>query len=523
MSNETKIEKQDEAPGKSMDRRALIKLGTGAVVTALTGGRVLAQRGASAPVPPPGSTRPAGEPRPHTGPGYKNTANRYAGNGPMDDTTRKIVSWVHDFDESKLTEPMIKAINRTMIDSMAALIAGFEEEQVRVAARCAGMASPIGLKSTMMGYGVSTTPELAAFANGCLIRGTDFNDNGDGGHDSTDISASLAAGEAMHATGMQVMTAIAIGYEIKAAPAGGDAVAAAMAAGKLLGLDEDRLANALTIALTPHVALNKGVGAISMWKGVRESEAIKCGVWAAVLAKQGMTGPPQPYEGRGGLWSVNGKGRDFTMPVRADQMAIERTWVKRRPAEASSQGMLQIMPQIREWVKPGEIESIQYDMTDIGEISDNPKWDPHNRETADHSMPYIFARALLDGDVYLDSFKPEKFNDPAAHALMDKMTFARVNGWRGLGAARVTIRKTNGEVRSFDTYNGVRVLTNADYPHVSDDELTAKFDRVAAYMKIDNEQRDRARETWGNLRNVKDIGQAIQSLAKFGQPRPLNA
>src|SRR5262249_14965342 len=163
-----------------------------------------------------------------------------------------------------------------------------------------------------------------------------------------------------------------------------------------LGLDEDRLANALSIALTPHVALNKGVGSLSMWKGVRSAEATKCGIWAAILAKEGMTGPPQPFEGRGGSWARGGR-QDFTAP-RQSQMAIERNWFKRRPAEASSQGTLEIVPEMRGWAKPEEIAAIEYEMTDLGEISDNPKWDPRNRETADHSMPYILARALLDGD-----------------------------------------------------------------------------------------------------------------------------
>jgi hypothetical protein len=63
-------------------------------------------------------------------------------------------------------------------------------------------------------------------------------------------------------------------------------------------------------------------------------------------------------------------------------MAIERNWFKRRPAEASSQGTLMLMPEIRAWTKPEDIASIQYDMTDLGEISDAPKWDPRNRETA---------------------------------------------------------------------------------------------------------------------------------------------
>ena len=120
------------------------------------------------------------------------------------------------------------------------------------------------------------------------------------------------------------MAAIVVGYEVTAA-GGGESVAPAMAVGKLMGLDEDRLANAVTLALTPHVALNKGVGAMSMWKGCRSAEAIKCGVWAAMLAREGMTGPPQPFEGRGGLWYPGGPdGPGVHAPPSQRKLAIER-------------------------------------------------------------------------------------------------------------------------------------------------------------------------------------------------------
>ena len=137
-------------------------------------------------------------------------------------------------------------------------------------------------------------------------------------------------------------------------------------------------------------------------------------------------------------------------------------------------------------------------------------------------MPYILARALLDGDIYMDSFTNEtKLMDPAARALMDKMTFGQVPGWSGLGPAHITIRKTNGQSRTWDTYKGVRRLTLRDYPQMTDEQVTAKFNRACAYQKIDNAQRDRIRTIWGNVRSVRDIGEAIRTVATFGQPKPL--
>jgi 2-methylcitrate dehydratase len=510
----------------SLRRRDLLKLGAGVVATAVASNAVAqSQSGQAAPPPAPGSMPDAREPRIVIGAGYRNTANRLAGNGPMDDTTRQIVRFVHEFDESRLTDPVVRGINRTMIDTIASIIAGFEEEPSRIAARVAQQAQGVGSRATVFGYGISTTPELAAFANGVLVRVTDFNDNP--GHTSNLIPAALAIGEALHSTGAQVMTAVAVGYEVSLVPIGFgpvEPIQAAMTAGKLMGLDEDRLANALSIALTPHVALNKGVGAMSMWKGVRSAEATKCGVWAAILAREGMTGPPQPFEGRGGWFARNGPARTFTLPVQS-QLAIERNWFKRRPTEDSSQGILDLIAEMRAWAKPDDITSVHFDMNaaGVGEIGDAPKWDPRNRETADHSMPYLFARAMIDGDVYLDSFTPQKYLDPAARALMDRVTISEVKGWVGLGPARITIRKKSGEVRVWDSYGGVRVIGEKEHARLSDEELVGKFNRVCDYQKMDAAQRDRARAAWGNLRQVKDIGDAIGTLAKFGRPRPLSA
>lgn len=500
----------------SFDRRDLMKLGAGVVMTT-----VAASRSSGQTLDP---IRQPGELRPHTRPGYINDYDRLGGNGPMDDTTRTIVSFVREFGESNLTDQVIHSVNRTMVDSMAALVSGFEGEACRVGARLARLSPPGELNSTVLGYGISTTPELAAFANGCLVRNTDFNDNAPGGHNSDLIPAALAIGEALHSSGLEVMTAVTIGYEIKAArAAGGESVAAAMAAGKLMGLDEDRLANAVGIALIPHVALNKGVGALSMWKGVRTAEATKCGVWAALMAREGMTGPPQPFEGRGSLWSRNGR-QEVTLPVQP-QLGIQRSWNKTFPGDAQSQGCLKLILEMRAWTTADEIESIQYNLTysNWQEVGAAPKWDPRNRETADHSMPYLLARALIDGDIYLDSFVPEKypFRDPQVKALMDKMTFSPVAGWSGLGTARITIRKSNGEVRSWDTLGGVRNPELEDYPLLSDEDIANKFNRACDFHGVAPAQRDRARDVWGNLRDVADIGEAIETLARFGDPRPL--
>src|SRR6185436_10168529 len=140
-------------------------------------------------------------------------------------------------------------------------------------------------------------------------------------------------------------------------------------------------------------------------------------------------------------------------------------------------------------------------------------WDPRNRETADHSIPYVVARSLLDGQaIYLDAFKPEKypFKDPAVKALMDRMVLAPVRGWGGLGTARITIRKKTGETKFWDTYGGSRNPDLAEYRKLmSDEDIKGKFDRACAFKQMPTAQRDQAYGQWSNLMAVKDIAEPI--------------
>ena len=128
----------------------------------------------------------------------------------------------------------------------------------------------------------------------------------------------------------------------------------------------------------------------------------------------------------------------------------------------------------------------------------------------------------MDGEIYLDAFTPEKFMDPAARQLMAQMTFWPQPEWTGNAPARITIRKKSGEEKSWDSFNGVRNAPPGEVnTPMTDEEIDHKFTRVCAYMKVADAQRVRARAMWGNLRAVKDIGDAIRTLATFGRPAAL--
>jgi 2-methylcitrate dehydratase len=466
-----------------------------------------------------------------TGPGWVNNSGRASGNGPMDECSRRIVEFVSSYSESKLTDSLVETINYLMVDTLGTLYGGFESEPARISAR---LSQTMPGPCTVLGYGIKTTFEMATFANSAMIRHTDFNAVP---HNNEMFGGILAVGEALHSTGPQVMAAMVIAYEVVTAigntgqgnydPSGWDSpyhsVGTALAVGKLMGLNQDQLANALSLALVPHMPMYVcHIGTQSMWKGTHSAEQVRNGVWGAMLAREGMTGPCMPFEGRDGLIAHIGPfSRDLQFPTTPDgRMALETIHgngggYKRIASEGNTQNFHQnIAPALIAWARPEEIASIDVQFHYFGwqEISDPPKWDPRNRETADHSMPYNIARHMLDKQIYLDSFTREKYMDPAARELMNKITIRPLLD-RSIGGGTVlTVRKKSGEQRVF--------MGKAVAP-MSHDELIQKYNRISDFMQVSKEQRERAREQWMNLRASKDITEAIQTIAKFGQPRPL--
>ncbi len=259
------------------------------------------------------------------GPGYKNEANRLSGNGPMDNTTRQLIDYVKGFSPADMTPALLPGINTTVIDCMAAIVTGFESEPMRVGARYGRTMTQSDMKSTIMGYGIVTSPEAATLATSMGMRDADWV------HSCDIVPGILAVGEALHKSGTDVLTAIALGMEVvqaldraedSKAPHGHfdnkyDGPATALAVGKLMGLDDDRLANALSIAIVPHMPLSVShTGALSHFKSCHSPWQVRAGISAAVMASHGLTGPAQPFEERGGLWdSVTGPYKELKLPL----------------------------------------------------------------------------------------------------------------------------------------------------------------------------------------------------------------
>jgi 2-methylcitrate dehydratase len=520
-----------QSMGSKVSRRDLMKLSAGAALATLSGNAIAAQQQ---------DTRTAGnaavdsslESSVRATTGWKNNANRLNGNGPMDETSRYIVNYVRSFSEAQLTDSILNSMSSWVIDTLAAWISGFETEQARIGCRL-GRMTQCSMKSTILGYGIVTAPQIAAMTNAVMTRHKDFNDMQPASHGSVNVPGIVSVGEALHSTGLQALTAMAMAMELITALQGavrgrGEAVAthfdnlyngvaSALAAGKLMGLDEDRLANALSMALVPHIPLSTShVGHLSHYKSMHQAIQVHDGVWAAMMAREGMTGPSRPFESRNGLFdSVTGPFTDLHLPVRQNSLAVTGAITKRFPSDGDHQALLSTgIPAVRQKVKAEEIAAIDFEVPwgFWQENADPPKWDPHNSETADHSLVYCMAVALISGEVYLDDYKPKRYlEDQQVRELMAKIT-TRGNTQFPNHHNHITVTKKNGEVFTVDT---------TEYKNPTAEERIAKYKRVCAYMSIGDEQRDKALATWQNLQNVHDIGTAVQLLAHFGKPRPL--
>ena len=537
-----KEREEPQLPGSALGRRDLMKIGAGVVMTTLAGQKAIAQDAeggaAKAGTAKTGgsasrSSAAAGNPdydwkKVMSGPGYKNDANRLSGNGPMDNTSRQLVSYVKSFSEANLTPSLLPGIGTTMIDCMAAIVTGFESEPMRAGAKYARTIHG-DMKSTIFGYDIVTSPEAATLATSMGMRDADWV------HSPDIVPGILAIGEALHKSGPEVLAAIALGLEIVSALGKAedakeshghfdtkyDGPATALAAGKLLGLDEDRLANALSISLVPQIPLSVShTGALSHFKSCHAPWQVRAGISAAVMASHGLTGPAQPFEERGGLWdSVSGPYRELRLPLNPGKLraaeGLENGGYKRFPTDGNHQAMLQgAIPAIREWTKAEDIASIHIDVPfeHWQENASPPKWDPRNRETADHSYPYVVAYTLIYGDIFLEAFTPKHYiEDMPVRDLMNKITFSGSPDF-DFHRSRFTVRKKSGEEFVKDVF---------DMKPVSHEEVVTKFKRVCDYKGMATEQRDRALDTWANLMKVRDIADPIRDLAKFGKPMPL--
>src|SRR2546421_5351662 len=294
--------------------------------------------------------------------------------------------------------------------------------------------------------GGKTAPDRAALYNSALVRYLDYNDSylarGETCHPSDNLGAVLAATEYAGGSGKDFLTALAVAYQVQCrlsdvAPVrakgfdhttqGAYAVAAGVA--KALGLDQNGVANAVAISGTAYNALCvTRTGSLSNWKGLAYPNTAFGATHAAFLAMRGVTGPLEVFEGNKGLMDA------ITGPFELDWTqenleAVRRTSVKKYNAEFHSQSALEGVLDLHaaQHVQPEEIEGISIDIFDvayhiIGGGEEGDKQRVRTKEEADHSLPYMVAVALLDGDVTPAQYQPERIMREDVQSLLRRVT-----------------------------------------------------------------------------------------------------
>lgn len=358
----------------------------------------------------------------------------------------QLARYACSLDAAAVPPPVVQCVKDRVVDSLACALGAYDAPPVTAASRVA-QAVPVP-EATILGTTSRTTADLAAFVNGSLIRFLDYNDGymaKEPGHPSDNITACLAVAEAEGASGRDLIAAIVVAYEIQMRwqeavglnRRGWDhvnfvLVSVAAAAARLMGLDETQTTQAINLAMNGHIAMRQvRSGELSDWKGCSAANAARNAVFAARLARAGMSGPSPVFEGDMGFFQQL-TGGEVHLDVEAfarqpgDAFRILESKIKPFPTNGELQTAVAAAIQLRPRVRSVEqIVAIEVDTTDIARritASDEEKWNPTTRETADHSLPYNVARGLLDGELTLASFEDDRIADPQAKALMSRTT-----------------------------------------------------------------------------------------------------
>ncbi len=385
----------------------------------------------------------------------------------MDATTEKLVEYTLTTGYDDLSDAVTAACKDRILDTLGCVAAAFDHPVSVTARRLAGRYS-MDTPATILGSGQKTAPEMAAFANSVMLRVLDMSDTYrvlSGGHPSDIMGAALAAAEIGDPDGKSLIAAITIGYEVYCGCC--DAIdlnslgwdqpvygvtASALCAGKLMGLSRDQLGHAVALAAVPNMAMiQTRKGELSAWKGCAGANAARNGLFAAVLAQEGITGPDMPFDGTFGLHEIVGP-IDWPLQPGEPPTRIARTNLKSFPICYHGQAATWAAVELHDGLDVDEIESVDiktYNRSFEMMASSPANWTPQTRETADHSLPYVVGTALLAGAIDDSSFSDQALHDPAVGALMQRITVAEDPALSArhpeYSPSRVAIRLKNGQ------------------------------------------------------------------------------
>lgn len=450
----------------------------------------------------------------------------------------RIAAFACNLPYEELSHAAVHEAKRRVIDSVGCALGGWLSEPAKIARDVASLAKGEP-GATVLGTRHVSSVDWAAFANGTAIRYLDFNDtylSREPAHPSDNLAALLAMAEAYEIGGQDLILGIVVAYEVQCRlcdaysirSRGWDhvtygAYSTVAGIGAMLGWDEETMVHALGLAGTPNNAMRQTrVGELSMWKGCAFANASRNGVFAALLAQLGMTGPAPIFEGEMGFFQEVCGGDAFDLPTWGggpEPFMINRTYIKKYPAEYHSQSAIdaaeRLIARAGRRFRPEEVASLEIATfgASVEIIGGEPeKWRPQSRETADHSLPYITCAALVDGRVDQATFAESRYRDEELLAMVAKTTVVKdaeldaLYPLKGI-PNRLTLRLVDGTewVERVDAPRG-HALNPMD-----DDEVAEKFMRLAAPLLREGQMAE-ALTLMRDLDGVEDITELMEAL-----------
>ncbi|MDG7007553.1 MAG: MmgE/PrpD family protein [Nitrososphaerota archaeon] len=347
---------------------------------------------------------------------------------------------------SDLSENAVRELKIRILDGLGCAIGALGGPPVKRLLRLE-RALGKGGGCTLIGGG-KVAPDRAAFCNGALVRYLDFNDSylakGETCHPSDNIAPVMSASEYVGGSGKDLLTSLAVAYQVQCrlsdmAPVRGKgfdhttqgSYAVAAGASRAMCLDRAKTANAIAISGTALNALRvTRTGKLSNWKGLAYPFTSFGAIQATLLARAGITGPLEVFEGnKGFIDTISGP---FEIDWKEEDLeAVTRTVLKEYNAEMHSQSAVECTLRMRERfaIKPEKVRVVRVRIFDvayniIGGGEEGAKVEVSTKEEADHSLPYILAVALLDGQVTPAQYSPDRINRSDVQSLLRRVLIA---------------------------------------------------------------------------------------------------
>ena len=373
-----------------------------------------------------------------------------------------------------LPQEVIHRTKQIVLDTVGCALGGAESPPAKIA-RAAAAEVTSAIPSTVLVSGQKTSPDLAAFTNGVMIRYLDFNDTYAGSptcHPSDLLASVLAVVDAKNGNGRDVILGTVLGYEVLCGLIDAGAkerghnwdqstygvIAAAVVAAKLFGQTKEQMANAISLAIASHISLEQiRRGQISHWKGCALANASRNAVFRAMLAAKGMTGPEEAFEGKAGFFNSTGVRFEIRpFAGSADDYRIMKARLKAFPSGYFSQSAIEAILNLRSQIPDlDDVKEIRlqtfpagYEVMGSGEAN----WRPETRESADHSLPFVMAVALMEGNLEIRHYEQMYYKRSDVRALMQKIKVRvgeePVAAWPDLPLNIVDVEMKSGEVIS---------------------------------------------------------------------------